>query len=306
MRKSCRRWLSRCRWHVGRHTGGTGAGAAWYARARLSSSSSGPRPRSQSDPAGSCKSASIRAVIMAHAILPPRADILSKVAVSEAFCMAPASILRPWMRLRRSAMFTRDSKTADSKVRQIDATVTRWSRNRRSRSDNRLRQPLRKTSRGYALNRVRARSAACSRSGSAAAPSAGRAAGKTHTAARHRARSRAGKSVICGSCRVQSPFRYVTWCSAKARRTASLPIATRSFTRQVTHHAAVMLTNTGRPSARSVGKARGAERLRPGLCHAVGATGAAAIPLSTASAASNAADGRRTGRCDGRGPRRPA
>src|SRR5215467_3536654 len=50
---------------------------------------------------------------------------------------------------------------------------------------------------------------------------------------------------------VQSAFKYTTPLRAKASATAGEWSATRSLTRQVMHQAAVALTNTGVPRARS-------------------------------------------------------
>src|SRR5476651_1782581 len=63
--------------------------------------------------------------------------------------------------------------------------------------------------------------------------------------------------VMAGSWRVQSPFRYATPPAANAARTVSVEIATRSFSKHVTHQAAVMLTNTGRPSAHNAARRSG-------------------------------------------------
>src|SRR5438093_7122646 len=56
---------------------------------------------------------------------------------------------------------------------------------------------------------------------------------------------------MAGSRFVQSALSVATLLRASASATAGDRSATRSLTRQVRHHAAVTLTKTGRPAARS-------------------------------------------------------
>src|SRR4051812_28513362 len=93
---------------------------------------------------------------------------------------------------------------------------------------------------------------------------------------------------MIGSRLVQSPFNATTPCRANADLTDDDRSATRSFTRHVMHHAAVKLTKTGVPAARSSASRLGVNGSQPAPSAGVDrdavndpATGPSATALAT-------------------------